>query len=158
MSEATADRILFLLKTRAPLTAAALAQELGITAMGVRQHLARLAEDDLVVHVDERRSVGRPKREWRLSEKGDARFPDRHAEVTVELIAAVSRVFGSDGLDRLIAERERESFERYRRALAGARTLAGRVRRLARERGSEGYLAECLMQRDGSLLLVENHC
>src|SRR5262249_27038952 len=101
MTEATADRILFLLKTRAPLTAASLARELGITAMGVRQHLTRLLEEGLVAHADERRSVGRPKREWRLTGEGHARFPDRHAEVTVELIGAVGRLFGPEGLERL---------------------------------------------------------
>lgn len=56
MSESTAERILFLLKTRAPLTASDLARDLGITAMGVRQHLARLEDDGLVAFVDERRA------------------------------------------------------------------------------------------------------
>ena len=62
MSEGSAERILFLLKTRAPLTASDLARDLGITAMGVRQHLARLEADGLVAFADERKSVGRPKR------------------------------------------------------------------------------------------------
>ena len=41
MSEGSAERILFLLKTRAPLTASDLARDLGITAMGVRQQIGR---------------------------------------------------------------------------------------------------------------------
>src|SRR5579859_4559491 len=96
--ESTGERILFLLKTRAPLTAAALARRLGITPMGVRQHLTRLAADGLVTHLDERRTVGRPKRHWQLAAKGHARFPDNHAEVTVELIGAVKKLFGEDGV------------------------------------------------------------
>src|SRR5256885_9871906 len=92
--ENTGERILFLLKAGAPLAAAALARRLGITPMGVRQHLARLAAERLVTHLDERRSVGRPKRHWRLAAKGHARFPDNHAEVTVELIGAVRKLFG----------------------------------------------------------------
>src|SRR5579862_7844337 len=111
MSEATPDRILFLLKTRAPLTAPALARSLGITAMGVRQHLARLAQDGLVSHSDERGGVGRPKRHWQLSRQGHERFPDSHAQMTVELLGAVGRLFGEAGLDRLIAERERQTLE-----------------------------------------------
>jgi predicted ArsR family transcriptional regulator len=158
MAEATPDRILFLLKTRGPLAAPALARMLGITAMGVRQHLTRLAEDGLLEHRDERSGVGRPKRHWHLTDKGHGRFPDNHAQVTVELLGAVGKLFGEIGLERLIAERERETLERYRRALAPCRTLAARLQRLARARSEEGYLSECKAEADGSFLLVENHC
>jgi predicted ArsR family transcriptional regulator len=158
MIEGTSERILFLLKTRGPLTAAALARQIGITPMGVRQHLARLAIEELVAHTDERRSVGRPKRHWQLTAKADARFPDSHAQVTVELLGAVGRLFGEAGLDKLIAERERETLVRYASALARAKSLAARVRALAALRSEEGYLAECRRERDGSFLLVENHC
>jgi predicted ArsR family transcriptional regulator len=158
MIEGNSDRILLLLKTRAPLTAAALARQIGITPMGVRQHLARLALDGLVAHVDERRSVGRPKRHWQLTAKAHARFPDSHAQVTIELLGAVEKLFGEAGLDRLIAERERETLERYRLALARSKSLAARVRALARLRSEEGYLSECRGEADGSFLLVENHC
>ena len=48
MAESNAERILLLLKTRGPATAAALAKALRITPMGVRQHLAHLADDGLV--------------------------------------------------------------------------------------------------------------
>ncbi len=158
MSEGTADRILFLLKTRAPLTAADLARDLGITAMGVRQHLTRLESDGLVLFADERKSVGRPKRHWRLTGKAEARFPDTHAQVAVELIGGVDRLFGSDGLDRLIALREAEMLARYRRELDGAGTLAKRVTRLAALRETEGYMAAVESEKDGSYVLVENHC
>jgi predicted ArsR family transcriptional regulator len=158
MAEATPERILFLLKTRAPLGAASLARELGITAMGVRQHLARLAAAGLVQHADERAAVGRPKRSWRLTAQGHARFPDSHAQVTVELIGAVRAVFGEKGLDRLIATRERETLERYRRALEPVRSPAARLRRLAKLRSVEGYMAECRSEGDGAFLLIENHC
>jgi predicted ArsR family transcriptional regulator len=158
MIEGTSDRILFLLKTRGPLTAASLARQIGITPMGVRQHLARLAADELVAHSDERRSVGRPKRHWQLTPKSEARFPDSHAQVTVELLGAVGKLFGEAGLDKLIAERERETLVRYAPALARAKSPAARVRALAGLRSEEGYLAESKSEKDGSFLLVENHC
>jgi predicted ArsR family transcriptional regulator len=158
MIEGTSDRILFLLKTRGPLTAAALARQIGITPMGVRQHLARLALDELVAHVDERRSVGRPKRHWQLTAKAEARFPDSHAQVTVELLGAVGKLFGEAGLDRLIAERERETLVRYASSLSRAKSLSARVRALAGLRNEEGYLSEWRSEKDGSFLLIENHC
>lgn len=158
MSHDNADRILLLLKTRGPATAAVLARSLRITPMGVRQHLARLAAGGLVGHSDQRLSVGRPKRHWHLTDKAEGRFPDSHAQMTVEILAAARQAFGSRGLDRLIAVRERETLVRYRSATRGARTLAERVRRLAALRSEEGYMAESTTAADGSLLLVENHC
>jgi predicted ArsR family transcriptional regulator len=126
--------------------------------MGVRQHLARLESDGLVAFSDERRSVGRPKRHWRLTEKAETRFPDTHAQVAVELIGAVDRLFGSDGMDRLIALREADMSARYRRELAGLGTLSLRLKRLAQLRRAEGYMAAVEKEKDGSYLLVENHC
>lgn len=158
MSENNADRILFFLKTRGPLAAAALAKTLRITAMGVRQHLARLEDGGLVAHADERLTVGRPKRHWRLTEAAAARFPDTHAQMTVEILASVRKVFGVRGLDRLIRQRERETLARYQAAMRGARSVGERSRRLAAMRSDEGYMAECVARPDGSLLLVENHC
>lgn len=158
MSDDNAERILFLLKTRGPATAAALARRLRITPMGARQHLARLAAGGLVVHSDERLTVGRPKRHWRLTAQAEGRFPDSHAQMTVEILAAARRAFGAKGLDRLIVQRERDTLTRYRSALRGARTLAERVRRLAALRSEEGYMAECSQTADGSLLFIENHC
>lgn len=158
MDEHSADKILFLLKTRGPATAASLAKVVRITPMGVRQHLARLAADGLVIHGDERRGVGRPKRHWRLTEKAALRFPDTHAQMTVEILGAAKAVFGVRGLDRLIRQRERETLVRYKAAMRGARSTAERVRRLAALRSEEGYMAECVANPDGGLLLVENHC
>lgn len=157
MSPATPDRILFLLKTRAPLRAADLADALAITPMGVRQHLAKLAADGLVRHTDQRHSVGRPKRLWHLTERGHARFPDNHAQVTVDLLDGVRRLFGEDGLERLIADRDAEMRTRYRQALEAAKTLAARLRLLAKLRTAEGYMAEARAEADGFVLL-ENHC
>jgi predicted ArsR family transcriptional regulator len=158
MYEHNADKILFFLKTRGPATAAALAKVLRITPMGVRQHLGRLAGDGLVVHGDERRGVGRPKRHWHLTEKATLRFPDTHAQMTVEILGAAKAVFGQRGLDRLIRQRERETLARYKAAMRGARSMTERVRRLAALRSEEGYMAECTAGPNGHLLLVENHC
>lgn len=155
---ASSDRILFLLKTRGPQTADALGTYLHITSMGARQHLQALARDGLVRHFDERRSVGRPKRHWQLTDKAQAKFPDMHADTTVELIGATRAVFGEAGIDRLIAERERQILHRYRQALRGAQTLAARVRRLAALRTQEGYMAEAQRGPDGGYVLAENHC
>jgi predicted ArsR family transcriptional regulator len=158
MDQDSTSRLLYLLKSRGPSPSAALARALGITLPGIRQHLARLAAEGLVEHAEEAGKVGRPRRIWRLTAAGHARFPDAHADLTVGLIASVRDLFGAEGLDRLIARREAATLATYRAALGNAKDLAARVRALARLRSAEGYMAEARRQADGSWLLVENHC
>jgi predicted ArsR family transcriptional regulator len=154
----TGDQVLFLLKTRGPQTAQQLAQSLQLTSMGVRRHLEAWADKGLLLTEDRADKVGRPARHWLLSEAGHARFPDRHGELTVQLIAQVRDLFGQAGLDRLIAAREEQSEAAYLTGMRKARTLAQRVAALAQARHAEGYMAQVEALADGSFLLVENHC
>ena len=152
------ERILYLLKTKGPLTAQVLADKLEITAMGVRQHLKRLTEEGLVDHRDERAGVGRPARHWSLTSQGHARFPDSHGELTVALLDSVRRVFGAKGLDKLIDARTRETARHYRERLDGQRSIEKRLATLAELRSAEGYMAEWRAEEGGSFLFLENHC
>ena len=159
MTNTTSDRILYQLKTKGPQSASPMAARLGVTAMAVRQHLYRLKQGGLVDYVDERRPVGRPARVWRLSSKAASRFPDSHAELTLEVIGAVRAAFGESGLQRLLEERTRRQKDSYgQRMKEGGAGLLRRVQTLAEIRREQGYMAECVARRDGSILLVENHC
>jgi predicted ArsR family transcriptional regulator len=154
----TGERLLTLLKTRGPQTAGDLAAALGdITSEGVRQQLVKLGDEGLIEATSEPHGVGRPKQVWHLTEKGHTRFPDTHAELTVDLLRAVREELGERVLDRLINSRAKESLARYTAALAGADDLGERVARLAEARTREGYMAESRADGDG-YLLVENHC
>jgi predicted ArsR family transcriptional regulator len=157
------SKILHLLKTRGPQTAAALGEALGVTAMAVRHHLYALSEENLVDFADENQGVGRPARYWRLTEHGaTAGFTDAHAELAASMIAAAQRVFGDEGLDKLVADRKQQTFERYRARLdelgRAPRSLAESVQRLADLRTADGYMAEVEIADDGAILLIENHC
>ncbi len=151
------DRLLLLLKTRGPQTAADLGAALGVTGEAARQQLAKLAAAGLVASAAEPRGVGRPARVWSLTGKGHARFPDAHAELTAQLLRSIRAELGEEALDRLIAARAAESRAVYAAALEGAAGLGERVARLAGLRTREGYMAECRAEGDG-FLLVENHC
>ncbi len=152
------DRVLFVLKTDGPQTAARIAKQLGITTMAVRQHLAVLHTDGLVDFVDEWRKVGRPARVWRLTPKAYERFPDHHAELSLGMLQAIQNAFGDQGIERLTEERMRQQVESYRVRMPGPDTpIEERVAALARIRGEEGYMAQW-QQRDGAFELMENHC
>ena len=158
MSSDNSNRVLYTLKSRGPLGTSTLAPTLGITEVGVRQHLAKLHDEGLVAFDDQAGEVGRPKRIWRLTAKGHARFPDTHGDLTVSLIEGIRSVFGEAGLDRLIETRQGALVATYRQALEPYPDLGDRVSVLARLRTVEGYMAQFEMQKDGSFLLIENHC
>ena len=129
----------------------------GNVVTGPSGRTQRLAAGGLIDFADERDGVGRPRRSWSLTAKADARFPDTHSALTLELLAAVAAEFGEAGLDRLIARRERDSLDAYGAAMGGLTDLRGRLRRLAGLRRAEGYMAEVSEDEEG-LLLIENHC
>ncbi len=154
----SADRILYLLKTKGPATAARLARRLNVTPMAVRQHLAGLAEQGLVAFEDRAGKVGRPARHWRLSPAARARFPDSHAELAVGLIQAARDALGEAGVAALVEARQRQQVAHYRGLLPPPDApLEKRVAALAALRRDEGYMASW-SRKGGGLLLVENHC
>jgi predicted ArsR family transcriptional regulator len=152
-----ADRFLVLLKMRGPQTAADLGKATGVTGEAVRQQLVRLAGEGLIVSKAEPRGVGRPAQVWGLTEAGNARFPDSHAELTAQLIRSIRTEAGEAVLDRLIDSRSADSKAAYAEALEGASDLGERVSRLALARSREGYMAESWAEGD-RYVLVENHC
>ncbi|UTP40671.1 transcriptional regulator [Phenylobacterium sp. LH3H17] len=154
----TSDQILLQLKTKGPVQTKDVASAVAVTRQAARQQLERLAAEGLVEHVTERMGVGRPRRSWSLTALGNQRFPDTHAQMTVELIEAVRGEFGDAGLDRLIKRREAATEVDYRKALGGAVALEDRLDRLAEIRAAEGYMAEWSRREDGAYLLIENHC
>jgi len=153
------ERVLFVLKTKGSQTAARMAKTLGVTTMAVRQHLAVLEGEKLVDFTDEKRTVGRPARLWRLTSNAYDRFPDCHAELAVGMLQAVQSAFGEQGLDRLTEERTRQQTQTYRARMPDPNApLEDRLASLARIRREEGYMAESKRRRDGTFELVENHC
>ncbi len=135
------DKILFYLKTRGPLTAAAVASRLDVTPMAVRQHLYDLERQGLVTHEDRRARVGRPARHWSLTPKASGRFPDSHGQLMVSLIEAARTAFGEAGLERLVAERVKQQSASYRRRLPGADApLEKRLAAIVNLRREEGCL------------------
>ncbi|KAB2666704.1 transcriptional regulator [Brucella tritici] len=145
------------LKMRGAQTAAAIGDHLGTTGEAVRQQLVRLAEEGLVSSHSVSQGVGRPSLFWDLTEAGNKRFPDTHADLTVQLLHSVRTILGDDALDTLIAHRETETRRQYQTRLKDL-SLDERVKELADIRSAEGYMADAEKREDGSWLLIENHC
>lgn len=151
------EQILYLLKTQGALTAQAVADAMLLTSMGARKQLLQLQQRGLVVVEDRPAGKGRPARFWLLSDAGHARFPDRHGELTAQLITLVRSSLGDAALDVLVSAREQQALAAYQQKLETAQTLGQRLSLLVQARTDEGYMAELLVQEQG-WLLVENHC
>src|SRR5690349_6000212 len=117
------ERLLILLKTRGPQTAADLGSALRTTGEAARQQLVKLAAAGLVEAISRPRGVGRPAQAWGLTDAGHARFPDTHAELTVQLLRAIQSELGEKALDRLIDARAADSLASYTAALQGTADL-----------------------------------
>lgn len=155
----TAERILLRLKTRGPTATAELARELGMSSEAARQQLQKLAAEGLIAShlADTPARAGRPRQDWELSAAGHARFPDTHAQLTVQLIGSIRQLFGESGLDKLIQQREGDMRNDYQRQCAGITSLPKRLEKLAELRSAEGYMAR--VEKEGrDWLLIEDHC
>ncbi|TYC67209.1 transcriptional regulator [Stappia sp. BW2] len=157
MADRTRTRLLNALKSSGPQTAADLARGLKVTSVAARQHLDGLLQDGLVDFEDLKGSVGRPKRVWDLTPDGHKQFPDNHSNLVLGLINGLNDIFGAEGVDKLIAHREAQSWKTYSEAVGKAPDLRGKLEVLADLRNREGYMAD-LVPEGAGYLLIENHC
>ncbi|MDH3708114.1 MAG: MarR family transcriptional regulator, partial [Acidimicrobiia bacterium] len=114
-----ARRVLEHLKRHAPCTTASLADALDVSAPAVRAQLDALVALGLVAgqQVPAKRR-GRPALLWELTDQAMEVFPDRHGDLTVELLDAMRTALGDAGLDKVLAARD----ERQRQQLEEAMT------------------------------------
>ncbi|MFV2039706.1 MAG: helix-turn-helix transcriptional regulator [Acidimicrobiales bacterium] len=143
-----------------------LANAQGITTSAVRQHLDALESNGLVRRSQQEFSGGRgrPATRWTLTALAADLFPDRHGDLTVELIGAIREAVGEEGLENIISQRTARQRATYLAAVrkdpehTDPTDLSARVHRLAAQRAAEGYLAEVTVNGDGTFDLVEHHC
>ncbi|MBD3756289.1 MAG: transcriptional regulator [Gammaproteobacteria bacterium] len=157
MSDRTRTRLLNALKLSGPQTAADLARAQEVTPVAVRQHLDSLLVEGLVVYEDVKGAVGRPKRQWSLTEAGHKQFPDNHSALILSLLSGLKDLYGEDGVDQLISHREQTARRLYGQALEGKVSLRDRLQTLAELRSREGYMAT-VEESGGCFFLIENHC
>ena len=150
--------ILRLLKQQGPSDSATLASQLDISAMAVRQHLYALRTQKLATYHEEQRPLGRPAKMWGLTPAAESHFPNTHAGLSVTLLNAAEQAFGPEGVERLVNQCAKQQIADFRSRIPARAPLAARLGALIAIRNEEGFMAEVQGQRDGSFLLIENHC
>lgn len=147
--QSTKEHILEYLKRSGGATVDALAGEFGLARMTVRQHLAALERDRLVVSTEERRRTGRPRLLYALSDGGQELFPkryDRLATLALEEVAFLDagEISGLDaaGKKRLLLRKMAERVYREHEGRVRDKNLKDRVSAVADILREEGGFAE----------------
>lgn len=153
----TRKAILKRLKENGPQTAPALAKNIGVTSMAVRLHLYDLAAEQLLGFTERKQARGRPAKFWYLTEQAQDIFPDAHQVLAVDLIMSVEKAFGQKGLDAVVTAHSKSQLDSYMDQLSDKKTLATRLKGLAKIRTAEGYMASISQDAQG-WLFAENHC
>ncbi|HXX38115.1 MAG TPA: metalloregulator ArsR/SmtB family transcription factor [bacterium] len=157
MTSTTRHEILSLIKRHGPLTVQELSRRLGITPMGVRQHLAILERDGQLRPNGIRRGQGRPSRVYGITPEGDKVFPRTYEEIATSLLKDLRALDGDAKVDALFECRRTRQLEQYRTRITG-KDLPDRVAILAKIRDEEGYLAESEELGTDTFALTEYNC
>ncbi len=153
----TRRKIVLALRQYGGLTAAELAEMLGITSMGVRRHLTTLERDKLVRYELVQRGKGRPSYVYRLSPQAEDLFPKRYAQLANELLGYLATDEGEGTVIKLFERRAERRIRSAQAQLAGQRT-ADRIATLAGILSAEGYLAEWEQEAENVFWLREHNC
>lgn len=143
----TRDRVLQAIGERGPITASALADELGLTVPAVRRHLENLADTGLIEDHEATttpgtRGRGRPARSFVLSEGGHQALESDYDHLATEALRFLSAEAGDDAVRRFAESRVGMLEKRYAVELASAGTdTAARVEALVAALTRDGFAA-----------------
>lgn len=152
--------VLYAVRRRGDATAEQVAEQLGMTVSGARQHLSALVDDGLL-STDETgpRAGARGRRAllYATTPAADALFPKAYGELTNELLGYLS---DSDPalVDTLFAKRREHRIENARARLAKKRGLRAKVGELAAILDADGYLATWEKAGPGLYRVIEHNC
>jgi len=167
----TRDRVLQVISERGPVTAATLADELGLTAPAVRRHLENLEDGGLIVEREHgpaagHRGRGRPARAYVVSDAGHQALESDYDHLAMEALRFLSAEAGDDAVRRFAEQRVGELEQRYAGELnAAGASPAARVDALVGALTRDGFAASARpVGEQGSaspftgIQLCQGHC
>jgi predicted ArsR family transcriptional regulator len=154
--------LLLQLRLDGPSSPDQLASRVGASRTGVLQQLRALEAAELVSRQTVRHGVGRPRHLYDVTPDAQDLFPTNYDALASGLLAAIGAVGGDDLLEQVFAARRRQLGDRVREYMAervapGA-PLEDRVRELAVIQADQGYLADTVLDDDGTIRLREHNC
>ncbi len=155
--QATRQEMLEYLRRQGEATVRRLVELLGLTATGIRQHLAVLERDGLVQVREARGRVGRPALVYSLTPAGYSLFPNRHDDLANLLLEEIRATAGSKGLQTILMRLAARSAEPYEERLRG-KGLAARVAEAPAIINDRGCVADGAEGDAGEYLINQYTC
>ncbi len=169
LESGTRERVLQAISEHGPLTALALADQLGLTATAVRRHLDNMADAGVIVSHEAPpalRGRGRPARAYVVSEAGHHALESDYDHLAIEALRFLAAHAGEEAVGAFAAERIATVEQRYAVELAEAgATPRARAEALVTALTRDGYAASARPVGDkGSrsaltgIQLCQGHC
>ena len=149
-------QILVHLKKSPGMTVDQLAEALGLSSMGVRQHLNILGRDNLVAYNWERLDRGRPRYVYNITEDADELFSRHYMETAIEMLDIMRDLHGDEGVEILFKNRMERRLKKYSEQVSHG-NVSDMVVEITRIRDESGYLAEYEEMED-YFMLKEYNC
>ncbi len=153
----TRQQILMRVKFDGETTADLLSQELEISPVAVRQHLAALEAEGLICVRIERKGLGRPSHRYCLTEAGDETFPRTYDQFAESLLNELATWQGADALSELVS-RQRERQLNALLSRLSEKSFASRLQEIVRLYTERGYIAESKETVAGEHILIKRNC
>ena len=153
-------RVLNALKRTQGLSVQELADQLGMSYMGIKDLCIDLEGRRLVKGRREPRpegNTGRPRILYRLTEHAHELFPIASNPLTLELLEAAKKLFGPASGEKLLMLVWQQKAAAIASKVKGT-DPAGRASSLAKVRDREGHMTDVEQGSDGRLRIVEHHC
>ncbi|VVP81672.1 hypothetical protein PS918_02358 [Pseudomonas fluorescens] len=128
-----------------------LAEHLAVTRTAIRQHLAALERDGLVLRGDTRPTGRRPEQLYRLTEHAREQFPRQYQLLASALIDEVAEIIGPEALATLMRSLGRKL------ARDRERQVVDEVK-IVEHMNQAGYEAEVFFRSSGDAQIVAHNC
>jgi predicted ArsR family transcriptional regulator len=153
----TKDRILDLLKKEVSLSVNDFTEQLQITHMAVRKHLATLEKDGLILSVERKQPMGRPLQLYSLTQKGEKVFPKNYEGITLEFLKDIEEIHGEDSIHLLFKKREDRLTTEYSTRLK-TQSMPDKLNEIVKIQNEKGYMARASQIDEHSFELIEYNC
>ncbi|SFG32337.1 Predicted transcriptional regulator, ArsR family [Actinopolymorpha cephalotaxi] len=158
--ESTRERVARVILERGPQTAAALADQLGVTPAAIRRHLDAMVAEGVVAAREQRvrgpRGRGRPAKVFAITDEGRSAFHQAYDDLAVSALRYIRETGGEDALEafaRLLVGRLEERY----RSVATAFPADEGTTALAEALSEDGYAASVEPAGTGEQL-CQHHC
>ncbi|WP_265523639.1 helix-turn-helix transcriptional regulator [Oerskovia flava] len=157
----TRERVLELIISEGPVSAATLATSLGLTPAAVRRHLSSLEDEDLIVVHEAGQPTGlrgRPARRYVATTRGQAEMSGAYSDLATQALRFLRATAGDAAVEQFAHDRLDDLARRYAPRIT-APDVTGRAHQLADALSADGYAASVRpVAGTSTVQLCQGHC